>query len=142
MKATVLLFVACAGCAGARTTIVAPTADVPVSLSHAVRDADATIVPAERREVVGSFHDERLAWGLLWSTVKLTPEKDISDEINAQVARAGGDAVINLRIASAGCGWNYVIGLNLLPVWPGCSKVFLDGDIIRVRRDGPASVMR
>jgi hypothetical protein len=128
-------FASCVGCAGARTTVVAPTANVPVSLSHAVRDADGTIVSASRREVVGAFHDERLAWGVLWSAIKLTPTKDISDEINAQVARAGGDAVINLRIASGGCGWNYVIGFNLLPVWPGCNKLFLDGDIVRVKEE-------
>jgi hypothetical protein len=130
------------GCAGARTRVVAPRAEVPVSLSHAVRDADGELVPRERREVVGQLHDERLAWGLLYSAVKLTPEKDISDEVNAQVTRAGGDAVVNVRIRTNGCAWNYFPVFSALPFWPGCAKVTVDGDIIRVRKGAPLTATR
>jgi hypothetical protein len=141
VRAAALLFasvasLACAACAGARTEVVAPRAEVPVSLSHAVRTADGALLPADRREVVGKFHDERTAWGLFYSAVKLTPEKDISDELNAQVARSGGDAVVTLRVQTSGCAANYFAILNALPMWPGCTKVTIDGDIIRVR---PAS---
>lgn len=136
MRASSLLLIALAtgGCAGARTEIVAPHAAVPISLSHAVRAADGALVPAADREVVGTFHDERMAWGLFYSAVKLTPEKDISDEVNAQVARAGGDAVVMLRIEAHACAASYFAVLNALPVWPGCTKVTIDGDIVRVRR--------
>lgn len=127
-----LLLSGLVGCAGARTRVIAPTADVPVSLSYAVRDAHGDIVPAERRLVVGHFHDERTAWGLLYSAIKLTPTKDVSGEINAQVAREVGDAIVNLRIESRGCAWNNAILLNALPFWPGCANIILDGDIVRV----------
>ena len=131
------------GCAGARTHVAAPTANVPISLSHAVRDADGSLVPRERREIVGALHDERTAWGLLYSVIELTPEKDISAAVNEQVARAGGDAVVNLRIETHGCAWNYVPILDLLPVWPGCAKLTIDGDIVRVRRAlGAAAIAR
>ena len=133
-----LALVACCGCAGARTEVVAPTATVPISLSHAVRDGDGTLVPADRREVVGAFHDERTAWGMLYSVVKLTPTKDISSQVNGAVATSGGDAVVNLRVASKSCALNYFFPLTILPLWPGCTNVTVDGDIVHVRRDPPA----
>ncbi len=74
--------------------------------------------------------------------MKLTPTKDISKEINAQVARAGGDAVINLRISTAHCGSDFVPVLSWFPVWPGCTNVHVEGDIVRVvRRRNPAKLV-
>ena len=138
-RALLLVALASAGCAGARTTVVAPSAEVPVSLSHAVRGADGALVAAEDREVVGTFHDERTAWGMFYSAVKLTPEKDISAELNAQVARAKGDAVVGLRMVTHGCAANYFVILSALPMWPGCATVTIDGDIVRVRKRPPSS---
>ncbi len=136
-----LVALASVGCAGARTEVVAPRAAVPISLSHAVRAADGSLVPAADREIVGTFHDERMAWGMFYSAVKLTPEKDISDEVNAQVARVGGDAIVTLRIEAHACAATYFAVLNALPMWPGCTKITIDGDIIRVRRHDVASTV-
>ena len=121
------------GCAGARTHVVVASAEMPVSMSRAVRDADGVIVAADRREIVGHFDEDRTAWGMLYSAVKLTPEKDISSALNEQVKRAGGDAVVNVSIATRQCGLNWFPVLNLLPFWPGCANVHVEGDIIRVR---------
>jgi hypothetical protein len=133
-----LLF-ALTGCAGARTQVVAATAEVPVSMSRGVRDADGALVGADRREVVGQFDEDRTAWGMLYSAVKLTPEKDISRAVNEQVQRAHGDAVINVSIATRQCGLTWVPILNLLPFWPGCANVHVRGDIIRVRAASAAA---
>lgn len=105
---------------------------MPVSLSRGVRDSDGTLVPEERRLVVGHFEEHRTAWGMFYSLASLTPESDISDAINEQVAAAHGDAVIHLSIRSKPCVANFIPIVNWLPFWPGCSKVVFEGDIIRV----------
>jgi hypothetical protein len=132
LLALVPIVVLTAGCAGGRTSIVAKDASYPVSLSEGVRDRDGALVEDERKDFVGTFEDERMAWGMFYSSVKLTPTKDISRNVNDQVQKVNGDAVINLRVATAHCGWNFVPILNLLPVWPGCAKVKIEGDIVRV----------
>ncbi len=120
------------GCAGARTSIVAPASQYPVSLSRGIRDTDGTLVPASRRKIVGHFKAKRKAWAMLYSFLSLTPSKDVSDDINQQIKAAHGDAIINLDVASATCGMNFVPFFDWLPIWPGCSNVEITGDIIQV----------
>ncbi len=122
------------GCAGARTDVVAPTASVPISFSRSVRDQNGEIVSEANRQVVGHFESRHNAWGLLYSTVRLDPITNISNEINEQVRAAGGDAVIRLSIRSKPCATDFVPVFNFLPFWPGCTRVVVEGDIIRVRR--------
>lgn len=135
----VLALTGATGCAGARMNIVAPTAEVPVSLSRGVRDAEGSLVPAERRKIVGHIEVKRKAWALVWSLVSLTPERDISDAVNEQVKRVNGDAVINLRIGAAQCSSNFAVFLDALPIWPGCANVTITGDIIQVAGAAPAA---
>lgn len=120
------------GCAGARTNLVAPTAQYPISLSRGVRDTDGTLVPAERRKIVGHFKTKRKAWAMLYSFLSLTPSKDLSDDLNQQIKARHGDAIINLTVASATCGMNFVFLFDWLPIWPGCSNIEITGDIIQV----------
>jgi hypothetical protein len=121
------------GCAGARTTLEAPDAQYPVSLTRGIRGADGELVPVERREVVGKFRDTRTAWAILYSGVNITPTKDLSEAINEQIAARGGDAIVHLRVGSADCALNWFAILNLLPIWPGCTNIYVEGDIIRVK---------
>jgi len=121
------------GCAGARTNITAPDSKYPVSLSRGVRDADGTLVPAERRIVVGHFETKSHPYSLFYSFLPLKPTTDISEEINQQVAAAGGDAVINLKVGSTQCWANWMLIFDILPIWPGCANVVIKGDIIKVR---------
>jgi hypothetical protein len=131
---------AATGCAGASTTLVAPEARYPVSLTRGVRDADRELVPAERRQVVGRFEENVTAWGLLYSAISVTPTTDLSDAINAQIAARGGDAVVGLRVATAECALDFFFLLNMLPIWPGCTLVRAEGDIIRVLPASPKAV--
>ena len=127
------------GCAGATTEIVAGGAKVPISLSRGLRDHDGSIVTMENQEVVGHFSYDRTAWGMLYSFASLTPETDISEAINTQVAAAKGDAVVRLAVRSKPCALNYVAVLNWLPFFPGCSNIEIAGDIVRVRRGSSAA---
>lgn len=130
---SVVLGAVVTGCAGAQTEIVAPTATVPISLSRSVRDQNGEIVSEANREVVGHFESHHTAWGLVYSLVKLDPTTNISSEINEQVHAAGGDAVIHLSIRSKPCATDFAPVVNWLPFWPGCTRVLIEGDIIRVR---------
>lgn len=134
MKAGLLaLVLACVAvsCAGASSHVVAPTSRYPISLSGSVRDADGKLVADARKEQIAEFKYDYRAWGWLWTLVSFTGDKDISEAVNEQVTRAGGEAVTNLYVRSYPCGWNY---FTLLGVLPDCANVSLRGRIIRVRR--------
>jgi hypothetical protein len=120
------------GCAGAATNIVAPTANIPVSLSSELHDEDGAIVDASRRTVVGKLDIKETAYAVLYSIVDLNPLTDISSAINQQVAASKGDAVANLEIEQLPCGLSFIYPLTMLPVWPGCVNVRVRGDIVRV----------
>lgn len=128
-----------AGCAGARVRVTADRARYPLSLSPTVRDARGRLQDAGSLLRVGTLDARKTTVGFVYSALAVPPTRDFSDEINAQVAAAGGEAVVGLRIVlGGGCGWlNGFPILNALPVWPGCVPVHLTGDIVRRRNIGP-----
>lgn len=123
---------ALAGCAGARTSVVANGAAYPVSMSPAVRNADGSLVARGQRRVVAKFESDSTAWGMFYSAIKLDPRTDLSRAINRQVHKAHGDAIVNLRVATSYCPLDFFPLLNWLPIWPGCTNVRVQGDIVRV----------
>lgn len=129
----VVLLAALTGCAGARTEIDAPRAHYPISLSRGVRDARGEVASGDRLAVVGTFEETRTAWGLLYSAIALDPTTDISDAVDAQVAKARGDAVVRLRVAAGPCWADIAIPLVWLPIWPTCVRVVVTGRIVQVR---------
>jgi hypothetical protein len=127
------------GCAGARTTIAADHAAYPVSLSPAVRDSDKKIVSGDDLEHVAKFRADATAWGMPYSAIRLNPRTDISAQINDQIRRAGGEAIVNLKIMSAQCGANFAALIDAIPLWPGCAKIAVEGDIVKVKRGQAAA---
>lgn len=127
------------GCAGGRTNLKFEQTTYPVSLSPTVLGSDGEILMPEEREVVGKVEIETKAWGLFWASVPLKPNNDVSDKMNEQVSAAGGQAVVNLRVTSRQCGLNHAWILSTVPLWPGCSKVFVQGDIIREKLQAGAA---
>jgi len=119
------------GCAGGHARLSFDQAAYPVSLSPTVPDSDGQILAPERFEVVGQLSIEAKAWAILYSAVPLQGKRDVSQEINTQVAERGGEGVVNLRIVSKQCKINHAWVINALPIWPGCSDVTLTGDIVR-----------
>lgn len=133
LAALALLAAFAMGCAGARTTVVADSASYPLSLSRAVRDAKGEIVTQDRVVKVGTFEDETMVWGLLYSAIRLNPRTDISTAANEQIAAVAGDAVVNLRIEGRHCALDWFALFTFLPVWPGCASVKVRGDIVKVK---------
>ena len=127
------------GCAGARVEMTADRARYPLSLSPAVRDDNGRLYDARSLVKVGWLDVRKTTPGFIYSALTVPPTRDFSDEINAQVAAAGGEAVVGLTISiGGGCGWlNGLPILNALPIWPGCVPVRLTGDIVRRRNMSP-----
>lgn len=141
LAAMAILVALSTGCAGARTTVVADTAGYPISLSRAVRDANGDIVTHDRVVKVGTLHDDATVWGLLYSAIRFNPRTDISQATNEQVAAAGGDAVVNLRVEGRQCALDWIPLVSLLPIWPGCATIKVQGDIVKVLRTAPPAVV-
>jgi len=127
------------GCAGARVSVTANRARYPLSLSRVVRDGQGRLQDAGSLEKVGGLDVRKTTRGFVYSALAVPPTRDFSDEINAQVAAAGGEAVVGLTVSIAGgCGWlNGFPILDALPFWPGCVPVRLTGDIVRRRNISP-----
>jgi hypothetical protein len=130
---------AAVGCAGARVNVTADRARYPLSLSPVVRDTSGRPYDARSLTKVGWLDIRKTTSGFVYSALAVPPTRDFSDEINAQVAAAGGEAVVDLTVTVAGgCGWlNGFPILNALPFWPGCVPVRLTGDIVRRRNIVP-----
>lgn len=65
---------------------------------------------------------------------------DFSEELNGQVADVDGEAVVNHIISTlpTGCqSLNLLQFTQILPVFPGCIDVKLEGDIVRSRFSAP-----
>jgi hypothetical protein len=126
------------GCAGARVNVTADHARYPLSLSPVVRDANGRPYDARTLIKVGWLDVHKTTPGFVYSTLTVPRTRDFSDEINVQVAAAGGEAVVGLTIwTSWGCDWlNFLPIFNALPIWPGCVPVRLTGDIVKRRNLG------
>jgi hypothetical protein len=126
--------VACAsiGCSGAHASVEAPSARYPISLSRAVRDQDGTSVPDERLQTVAVYSHTRTVWALFYGALPLSSTVDVSDAVNEQVERAGGEAVTRFLVGTAPCWADAFIPLAWLPIWPSCARVVTSGRIVKV----------
>lgn len=122
-----------AGCAGAGVAVTASRSRYPLSLSPEVRDDTGRLYDQRSLTKVGTLDVRQTSLGFLYSGLTPHSTRDFSDEINAQVAAVGGEAVVGLTITvRARCDWlNGFPLLDALPIWPGCVPVRLTGDIVR-----------
>jgi hypothetical protein len=124
------ILLATAGCGGANTVIRADKASYPISLSEGLRGEDGKLLEDAQKQIVGTFELDYRAWSALWTLVPIVNNKrDISDEVNAQVVKVGGDAIVELRTTSSHCFLNY---LTLVGILPDCAKVTMRGNIVKV----------
>lgn len=128
------------GC-GVSSWVTAPESKYPISMSSGVRDAQGTLVPATRKTVVGQYEQHYKACSMLWRIVSFTGDKDISDDVNAAVADAKGDAITDLSVESSATVWTL---MTLIGIFPDCAQVRLKGNIVKVApaaTPGPAAVL-
>lgn len=127
------------GCVGARPIVALNTAKVPVSMSGVILDNNGEPLYPNQQIAVGRFKAEQRGWAMGYSFLQLNPV-DFSEELNKQVAAVDGVAVVNLEVASSGmpCVFLHVIQITqILPIFLGCNKVMIEGDIIRIKELRP-----
>ncbi len=126
------------GCAGARVEVTADRAAYPISMSSVVRDSAGVLLDMSSLRIASGFHVEKTRIGILYSDLTPRSTLDISDDVNAQVSAAGGEAIIRLSVTvDGGCNMlNTFPVLNIIPVWPGCVPVIIDGLVVK-RRPAP-----
>ena len=121
-----------AGCAGARVAVTADRAAYPISLSDSVADGSGKLWRRSELVKVGTFEAHHTSIGFAYSALTPRSTVDVSDDVNAQVAASAGEAVVGLEITSSGaCALNNVPVLPILPLWPGCVRVEVKGDIVK-----------
>ena len=84
---------------------------------------------------MGEFKAEATRVGFLYSLLTIPWTIDISDDVNAQVSAAGGEAIVRAAVLVTGsCDvLNSFLLLNAVPLWPGCVPVTVTGDIVRAK---------
>ena len=141
LATTLLLTVALVGCTGARTEIRFDETRYPISMSAWVPDETGRPLGPDDLEVVGKFKLTGRRWSLIYTAVPLGWPIDLSEEINAAIEKAGGEAVVNLDVQA---GLPFFpdlfpggLFLHWLPVWPGSIIGTIDGDIVRRKPPPP-----
>jgi hypothetical protein len=120
------------GCAGGRGALAFDRLQFPVSSSPFIYGPDDRAYNPGELQPVGKMVWVERIWGLWWSWIPLSGTVDVSAPINAQIQRAGGDGIINLKVVVENCGMNYVPVFNMVPLYPGCAYVTVTGDIVKL----------
>jgi hypothetical protein len=119
------------GCAGSRGDVRFDSLEYPASMSGYLHGANGRSVSPKSLQVVGEFKENARLYGVGFSWVPITKTVDVSTAMNREIAAAGGEGVINLKVSSDGCMMNYMPVLSLLPFWPGCADVTIEGQIVK-----------
>lgn len=136
LLAGALLTLAASGCWGSRAYVSAADVKYPVSLSSAVRGPDGRVLSGADIEKVATFRMDYTTCRMLWTLIPIkSAHRDISDEVNEQVARKGGEAIVNLSVESSVTVWGV---MTIVGVLPDCGKVRIRGDIVARTEAPPA----
>ena len=125
------------GCAGGRGALAFDRLQFPVSSSPFIYGPDDRPYNPGELQPLGKMVWVERFWGLWWSWIPLSGTIDVSAPINAQIQRAGGDGIINLKVIVENCGMNYVPVFNMIPLYPGCAYVTITGDIVKMAAMAP-----
>ncbi len=120
-------------CAGGRGAIGFDSLQYPASMSGYLYNSEGHALPPESFVIADHFSKQLKIWGLAysWAPVTKGSDTDVSGVLNAAIKKARGDGVIYLTVTSTRCWMNNVPIVTLLPFWPGCANVTVEGEIVR-----------
>jgi hypothetical protein len=130
-------------CGGGKASLRFDGLKYPVSLSSYLEEPGGRIVGVSDLVKVGELKLAFKVWGLFWALVPLTGTKDLSQEINAQIGRAGGEGIVSLKVTVDQCttteptGWYYYCMLGVIPVVPNFARVRVTGTIVKRTSSSP-----
>jgi hypothetical protein len=128
-----------AACAGARPKLHFDDVRYPLSMSQYLMDADGRLVEPGMLRPIAVYSYEETGWAIGYSQIQLS-QLDLSGSINQAVEAAGGEAIIQLQITAKNdpClnSNTLAFGLNMIPFYPGCSRVLVEGVIVARKNTG------
>ena len=125
-------------CSGAKGMVRLDTLKYPASTTAHLYGPEYQVLSVDKDlEKVGKLNLTTRLWSTLWGFLKLSGSKEIGQKMNDKISKAGGQGVVNISFKASSCGmnnfyqytWNL---LNIIPIMPGCVKVRLKGDIVRL----------
>ena len=124
------------GCAGARTSVSVDGVDAPVSLTRAVYSGNGDVLVEGRElDVLGSFSVTTTAYSTLWALAPPLSSLDLSEMLNAQLAKFGGEAITSLKFTVENLNTAPEVLIHtlavLLPALPGWCDVKVEGNVVR-----------
>ena len=124
------------GCAGARPNLLFDGLRYPVSMTGTLLDEQGEPVGAIALEDLGPFEWEGKGRAIGYTFYQLN-QLDVSEPINHAISEVGGEAIKDLRVIAPthDCFHSnaLALGLNLLPFYPGCANIRIEGTIVRRR---------
>ena len=125
------------GCAGARPKLRFDGVRYPVSMSQFLLDAEGQVVEPDDLAPLGIYSFEQTGYAIGYSQLQLS-RLDLSKSINQRIEELGGEAIIQLEITAkkSPCltANTIAFGLNLIPLYPGCSGVFVQGIVVERKK--------
>lgn len=129
----ILSSAALTGCAGARYEVAADHARYPISFSPSLPDEKGKVVYlGHELESRGSFEFSTTKFGFLYGLTS-AGTMDVSERINEEVAKKGGEGVVALVVKNQNCFTNYLFPLPILPFYPGCQVVTVTGTVVSLK---------
>jgi hypothetical protein len=96
-------------------------------LTRAVYDSSARVVVPT--EVLGHFAFRWRSWSIFWGEKALgEPARDISAELEREIAALSGDAIVNLTVAAE--DHPLLLPALLVPLVPTAVTVIVEGDVV------------
>jgi hypothetical protein len=104
----------------------------PVSISpHLYNEKGKIVSEGNGLTKIHHWKYQKKFWGIAWSLIELTSDKDIAESMNQTIALHKGTGMVNLTIGAMSCRNFTVPILVILPIFPACNNVTIEGDIVK-----------
>ncbi len=102
----------------------------PVSFSRSFVASDGSVHEPTAAEKVARFERTWTHWGMLYDSIGLSADADLSAILNEEIEQANGDGIVNLTVKAKGTGFSWLV--SLLIIVPERVKVTVEGDVFRL----------
>lgn len=103
----------------------------PASMSISLYGPNGEVV-SDKLKPVKRFEYTKNYWSTFYSIIPLSGSSDIVEQMNKEIKEAGGDGITTVSITTDYSKLTSVFPLNMLPIWPACSKIRIKGTIVKL----------
>ena len=124
----------CIACAGANYLVDLSDCKYPLSLTpNLVDQHDNILKHGQETKALGQFKVDQIVISPFWGIPKMNA--DVGALLNEEVEKLKGEAVVNLTMTNKDCFTNYLPLVSILPIWPGCRILQIDGTVVRRKNE-------